>query len=87
MFYTSILKRFCLENNLEFPNFEVNEMFNSQFICSVYWYREHIHTSRIYNDKEKTILECLFYISDWVYKEYNFIKILKLEENKNMITQ
>jgi hypothetical protein len=75
------LKKFCDFNNLDFPEFIIEQYCDLEYM-KIRWYSEDIIKVITSISKDHTISHCIEELSKWLESEYNFLYILKLNNSK-----
>jgi hypothetical protein len=77
------LSAFCRKNGLYFPKFKATYA-NGSVSYEVEWYSQLIYTSSFYQSDDEALKSCVFFLSDWLKSEKNYLNLLIFEASTKM---
>jgi hypothetical protein len=77
------LYSFCRKNLLYFPKFKATYA-NGSVSYSVEWYSQLIYTSDFHQTDDEALRNCVFFLSDWLKSEKNYLNLLTYEAMSKM---
>jgi hypothetical protein len=84
MLYATKLKEFCDKYSLDFPVFQ-QVILDNQCSHRVLWYDYFIYRSNYNVSSEKSLIECITFLSGWCENESNLVFLFSSKKGTRML--